>query len=129
MEKVHAVPCSVTQSCPTLCNHMDYSLPGSSVHGISQARILEWMAISSSRGSSQPRDQIHISCIGRQVLYHRANGKITLSKLVDFQPCYSLVNLGAEGRKVMKKSAKRATDPGREKRDGQQLNITKPCRQ
>ena len=97
--------------------------------GIFQARILEWIAISSSRGSSQPRDQIHISCIGRQVLYHRANGKITLSKLVDFQPCYSLVNLGAEGRKVMKKSAKRATDPGREKRDGQQLNITKPCRQ
>ena len=47
----------VTQSCPTLCNHVDCSPPGSSVHGILQARILEWVAISFSRGSSQPRDQ------------------------------------------------------------------------
>ena len=44
------------QSCLILCNPMDCSLPGSSVHGISQARILEWVAISSSRGSSPPRD-------------------------------------------------------------------------
>ena len=49
---------------------MDYSLPGSSVHGILQPRILEWVAISSSRGSSRLRDQILISCIGRQILYH-----------------------------------------------------------
>ena len=47
--------CSVTQSCPTLCDPIDHSLPGSSVHGIFQARILEWAAISYSRGSSQPR--------------------------------------------------------------------------
>ena len=53
--------CSDAQSCPTLCDPMDCSLPDSSVHGISQARILEWVAISSSRGSSQPRDQTHIS--------------------------------------------------------------------
>ena len=46
----------VAQSRPTLCIPMDCSPPGSSVHGISQARILEWVAISSSRGSSQPRD-------------------------------------------------------------------------
>ena len=62
----------VTQSCPTLCDPMDCKPPGSSVHGIFQARILEWVAISSSRESSQPGDQIHISCvscIGRQVLY------------------------------------------------------------
>ena len=45
----------VTQLCPTLCNPMDCSLPGSSVHGIPQARVLEWGAISFSRGSSQPR--------------------------------------------------------------------------
>ena len=45
------------------CNPMDYSLPGSSVHGILQARVLEWVAISSSRGSSQPRDWTHVSCI------------------------------------------------------------------
>ena len=53
----------VTQSCPTLRDLMDYSLPGSSVHGISQARIPEWVAIPSSRGSSPPRDQTRISCI------------------------------------------------------------------
>ena len=46
----------VTQLCPTLCNPMDCSIPGSSVHGILQARVLEWVAISFSRGSSQPRD-------------------------------------------------------------------------
>ena len=48
----------------------DCSPPGSSVHGISQARILEWVVISFSRGSSQPRDQTHVSSIGRQILYH-----------------------------------------------------------
>ena len=47
----------------TLCDHMDCSLPGFSVHGILQARILEWVAIHFSRRSSQPRDQTHISCI------------------------------------------------------------------
>ena len=47
----------VAQSCPTLCDPVDCSLPGSSVHGIFQARILEWVAISFSRGSSQPRDE------------------------------------------------------------------------
>ena len=46
--------CSVAKSCPTLCNSMNHSLPGSSVHGISQIRILEWVAISFSRGSSRP---------------------------------------------------------------------------
>ena len=51
------------QPCPTLCNPMDCSPPGCSVHGISQARILEWVAISSCRGSSQPRDWIHVSCL------------------------------------------------------------------
>ena len=51
------------QSCSILCNPMDYSPPGSSVHGIVQASILEWVVISSSRGSSQPKDQTHISYI------------------------------------------------------------------
>ena len=46
----------VTQSCPTLCDTMDCSLPGSSIHGIFQARVLEWGAISFSRRSSRPRD-------------------------------------------------------------------------
>ena len=69
-------PCSVTQSCPTLCNPMDYSPPGSSVHGISQARILEGVAVSFFRGSSQPRDWTQgwnlLLLLGRQILYHRA---------------------------------------------------------
>ena len=58
-----AVLCLVTQSCLTLCNPMDNSPPGSSVHGIFQARILEWVVMSSSRGSSQPRDRTQVSHI------------------------------------------------------------------
>ena len=58
-----AVCVLVAQLCPSLCNPMDCSLPGSSVHGILQARILEWFAISFSRGSSGPRNQTHISCV------------------------------------------------------------------
>ena len=60
------------QSCLTLCNPMDWSPPGSSVYGILQARILEWVAMPSSRGSSWPRDRnwvSSVSCIGRWVLY------------------------------------------------------------
>ena len=49
------------QSCLTLCGLMDCSLPGSSVPGILQARILEWVAIPFSRGSSQPKDRIQVS--------------------------------------------------------------------
>ena len=55
--------CSVAQSCLTLCDPTDCSPPGSSVHGIFQARILERVAISFSRGSSQHRDQTHVPCI------------------------------------------------------------------
>ena len=65
--------CVCVQLCPTLCNHKDCSPPGSSVHRILQARILERVATSLSRGSSWPRDRTHISsvsCSGRQVLYH-----------------------------------------------------------
>ena len=53
----------VAQSCLALCDPMDGSLPGSSVRGIFQARVLEWVAVSFSRGSSQPRDQTRVSCI------------------------------------------------------------------
>jgi len=56
----------VAQSCPTLCDPIDCSLPGSSIHGIFQARILEWVAISFSRRSSQPRDWTWVShTVGR----------------------------------------------------------------
>ena len=61
------------QSCLTLCNPVDCNPPGSSVQGILQARILEWVGISFSRVSSRPRDPTHISyvsCIGKWVLYH-----------------------------------------------------------
>ena len=53
--------CEVAQLCLTLCDPMDYSLPRSSVHGIFQARILKWVAMPSSRASSQPRDWTHVS--------------------------------------------------------------------
>ena len=61
------------QLCPSLCNSKEGGPPGSSVHGILQAGILEWVAMPSSKGSSQLRDRTYISyvsCIGRQVLYH-----------------------------------------------------------
>ena len=61
------------QSCWTLCDPMDCSLPGSSVHGVLQARILEWVSMPSSRGSSWPRDRTcvsYLSCVGRWVLYY-----------------------------------------------------------
>ena len=66
------------QSCLTLCNPMDYSLPGSSVHGIFQARILEWVAILYSRESFQSRDRTYVSCVscisctGSLILYNCA---------------------------------------------------------
>ena len=62
----------VAKSCLTLCNPMNCSPPGSSVHGISQARILEWVAISFSKGSSRPRDPTQVCCI--------AGGSLLLSR-------------------------------------------------
>ena len=70
------LPAKLLQSCLTLCNPMNCSLPGSSVHGILQARTLEWVAMTFSRGSSRPRDRTHItytSCIGRWILFHEGH--------------------------------------------------------
>ena len=67
--------CSVAKWCLTLCNLMDYSLPGSSVHGISQARILEGIAISFSRGSSWPRDWTRFSCLAGRFFTTETLGK------------------------------------------------------
>ena len=64
---------------------MDCSLPGSSVLGISQVRILEWVAISFSRGSSRPRDQTHPSCLGRRILYHWATWEAPTPQLTSVQ--------------------------------------------
>ena len=78
------LPCTLLlQSCLTLCNPMGYSLPGSTAHGIFQARILECVAMPFSRGSSQHRDWTCISCVyctGRQVLYHYCHLGSWLSK-------------------------------------------------
>ena len=61
----------ITQSPPTLCNPKNYSLPGTSVPGILQARILEWVAIPFSRGSSQPRGRTQVSCIAGRFFTNR----------------------------------------------------------
>ena len=89
----HMIRCStslkseseVTPSCPTLCDHVDCSLLGSSVHGILQARILEWTAISFSRGSSQPRDQTWVSHIaGRPSTLWSHQGSPVMTKISRF---------------------------------------------
>ena len=64
---VYVCPTLHTQSCPTLCDVMDYSLPGSSAHGIFQAMILVWVAFCYSRDWTPDS---YLSCIGRQILYH-----------------------------------------------------------
>ena len=71
------------QLCPTLCDCMEYSPSGSSVHGISQARILEYVAIPFSRGHSQPRNQTRVfcvSCIVQQILYHCTTWEAQVSR-------------------------------------------------
>ena len=68
--------CSVVQSSLTVCDPMDCSPPVFSVHGISQARILRWVAISSSRGSSRPEDQTRISCMAGRFFTSEPPGKL-----------------------------------------------------
>ena len=76
---------SVAKLCLALWDPVDYSPPGSSVHGISQARILEWVAISFSKASSQPRDQTRVSSIGRHVLYHWATREASCFIYTDYR--------------------------------------------
>ena len=74
---INMCACSVAQLCSTLCNPMDCNPPGSSVHGIFQARILDWVAMPSFRISSPPRNQTRVSCVscisctGKRILYHQ----------------------------------------------------------
>ena len=85
----------VTQSCLTLCDPMDCSPPGSSVHGILQARILEWVAIPFSRESSQSRDWIQVSCIAGRFFYnlsHHGSPQITLHPAYTVVTCLSWSN-------------------------------------
>ena len=73
----------VTQLCPTLCGPIDYSLLGSSVHGIFQAIVLEWIAISFSRGSSQPRDRTRVSrIVDRCFTVWGINSKLTFPSYI-----------------------------------------------
>ena len=94
--------CLVVKLYSTLYDPMDCSLPGSSVHGISQAKILEWVAISSSRGSFQPRDRTHISfnssCMAGGFFTVELPGKLTgsISRFYSvpfFSSCFLLVIL------------------------------------
>ena len=81
----------LAQLCLTLFDPTDLSPPGSSDHGVLQARVLEWVAISSSRGSSQRRDWTWISCIGRQILYcgaTREGAKFGFLMMICFQEAF-----------------------------------------
>ena len=73
----------VAQSCPTLCDPMDCSLPASSVHGILQARILAWVAALFSRGLTQPRVQTQVSGIAGRFFYHLRHQGGPLSMLLN----------------------------------------------
>ena len=64
----YAVLLLISKSRPTFCDPMDCSLPGSSVHGVSQTSILEWVAISFFRGTFRPKDQTHVSCLAGRLL-------------------------------------------------------------
>ena len=77
------------QLCPTLGDSVDWGPPGSSVYGILQPRIWEWIAMSSSRGSSWPMDRIWVSCVsftGRQILHHCATWLIPKLLLIHYFP-------------------------------------------
>ena len=96
-------PCSVTPSCLTLCDPKDCSQPGSSVHGIFQARILKWVALPSSWGSTWSRDQTCVccvSCASRGILYHykplNANILDNLHEMDKFLEIHNLSRLNYE---------------------------------
>ena len=88
----------VAQSCPTLCDPMDCSLLGSSVHWIFQSRILEWVAISFSRGSSQPRDWTLVFCIAGRHFYHLNHQEIYHSAEMSFK--FRVLNFFTQGRSL-----------------------------
>ena len=81
-QKAYVCVCVCVCAQLTVGYSMDCSPPGFAVHGILQVRILEWVVISYSRGSSRPRDWTHISCIGRQVLYPCATWEVSLERLI-----------------------------------------------
>ena len=88
--------CFIVKPYPTLCDSLDSSPPGCSVHGISQARILDWVAISSSKESSQTGDLTHVSCICRCILYNCTANTVIVPKFCLFLFCnflsYSIIS-------------------------------------
>ena len=93
-----SIYCAPAQSSLTLCNPMDCSSPGSSVHGIFQTRILECLAMPSSRGSSQPRDWTHVSCITGGFFTRWATGDTLLKNTVIL---YTIPQLGQSSHNFM----------------------------
>ena len=114
-------PCSVAQSCLTLCDPMDRRPPGSSVHGIFQAKILEWVAISFSREYCRPRGQTRVSCISctvKQILYDWAIWEVL--RIFQMGPVYSQeywkveeAEQGSESESEAWKWKQGQRDPGR----------------
>ena len=105
----------VAQWCPTLCDPMNCSLSGFSIHGIFQARILKWVAVSFSRGSSQPRDWTLVSCIVGKLYYlsHQGNPLLAywfLGALIQFRALGSVpalppsLGVGSKNKEVYKLS-------------------------
>ena len=81
--------CSVAKLCSILCDPRNYSPPDSSAHGTSQARILGWVAMTLSRGSSWPRDRTLVSCIDSWILDHRVtNGEAHFGWYSSLSPCF-----------------------------------------
>ena len=103
--------CLVTKSCPSLCVPMDCSPPGSSVHRILQARTLEWVAISSSKVSSQLRDRTYISYVGRQILYHRATWDEPADSLPAGNPGWGVSSGGQDGSQAQERSSQPLASP------------------
>ena len=90
VDRLQCLCLQLLQACLSLCNPMDCSPPDSSVHGIFRARILDWFAISFSRGSSQPKDGTSlscVSCISRQILHCWA-----IRETPSWQSAHSLMN-------------------------------------
>ena len=88
----HRNCCLVTKWCPTLWDPMDCNTPGFYNNGVFQVRILEWVAISFAKRSSQLRGWTHISCIGRSILYHWASREVQSQKqmYINVYACYGL---------------------------------------
>ena len=96
--------CLVTKSFPTLHDPMDWSPPGSSVHGIFLARLLEWVAIPFSRGSSQLRDQTQVSCFAGRIftVWATREAQYLLVRAVYMSYCYGhIVSLASRNSEIV----------------------------